>query len=175
MQFTSDIEWYVMRATYQRELIAQGVLDSMGIENFVPTVLMEKKQKKGLQEVSMMHNYIFIRTSIQELQEIKTTKLPYLRYLMDNGTNGEPEAQFVPADQMENFMAVCRSEGAKLLNPDINLRSGDRVRILEGHLAGVEGIYLKVSAKNEKRVVVKIDGIAAVATAAIPASQVKKI
>ena len=172
MQFTSDIEWYVMRATYQRELIAQKVLDSMGIESFVPTVLMEKKQKKGLQEVSMMHNYIFIRTSTIELQEIKTTKLPYLRYLM---ANGEPEAQFVPTDQMENFMAVCRSEGAKLLNPDIDLRSGDRVRILEGHLAGVEGIYLKVSAKNEKRVVVKIDGIAAVATAAIPTSQVKKI
>lgn len=164
-----------MRATYQRELIAQRVLDSMGVESFVPTVLMEKKQKMGLQEVSMLHNYIFIRTSTIELQEIKTTKLPYLRYLMANGANGEPEAQFVPADQMENFMAVCRSEGAKLLNPDIDLRSGDRVKIIGGHLAGVEGTYMKVSAKNEKRVVVKIDGIAAVATAAIQASLVQKI
>lgn len=175
MQFTSDIEWYVMRATYQRELIAQRVLDSMGVESFVPTILMEKKQKMGPQEVSMLHNYIFIRTSTIELQEIKTTRLPYLRYLMANGTNGEPEAQFVPADQMENFMAVCRSEGAKLLNPDIDLRSGDRVKIIGGHLAGVEGTYMKVSAKNEKRVVVKIDGIAAVATAAIQASLVQKI
>ena len=49
---------------------------------------------------------------------------------------------------MENFMAVCRSEGAKLLNPNIDLRSGDRVQILEGHLAGVEEIYLKVSTKK---------------------------
>lgn len=175
MQFSSDIEWYVMRATYQRELIAQRVLDSMGIESFVPTILMEKKQKRGLQEVSMLHNYIFIRTTTIELQEIKTTKLPYLRYLMANGTNGEPEAQFVPTDQMENFMAVCRSEGAKMLNPDIDLHAGDRVRIISGNLEGVEGVYLKVSAKNEKRVVVKIEGVAAVATATIPASLVKKI
>ena len=77
--------------------------------------------------------------------------------------------------QMEDFMAVCRSEGATYLDTEIDLRKGDRVRILGGPLAGVEGIYTKTTLKHERRVVVRIEGVAAVATLALPASEVEKI
>ena len=122
-----------------------------------------------------MHNYIFVRSSLARLQEIKTTKITYLRYMMAKGDEGRPVPQFVPADQMEHFMAICRSEGVKYLDPDLDLRKGDRVKILRGPLAGVEGIFMKISAKNEKRVVLRIEGVAAVATAAIPAAEVEKV
>ena len=173
-----DVEWYVMRVTYQRELVAQRLLRELGIESFVPTQKVRRRKSTGhyyWREEAKVHNYIFVHSSLARLQEIKTTKITYLRYMMAKGSKGRPEPQFVPADQMEHFMAICRSEGVKYLDPDLNLCKGDRVKILKGPLAGVEGRFVKISAKNEKRVVVQIEGVAAVATAAIPAAEVEKI
>ena len=95
--------------------------------------------------------------------------------MMGKDEQGQPAPQFVPEKQMEDFIAICRSEGAKYLDTEIDLRKGDRVRILGGPLKGVEGIYTKTSLKHERRVVVRIEGVAAVATLALPASEVEKI
>lgn len=171
-------EWYVMRVTYQRELVAQRLLDELGVKSFVPTMKVRRRKAGGKfywREEAKMHNYIFVLSTLAELQQIKTTKIPYLRYMMAKGDSGTPTPQFVPVQQMEDFMAVCRSEGVKYLDPEIDLRKGDKVKILCGPLAGVEGIYTKTSLKNEKRVVVRIEGVAAVATIALPASEVEKI
>ena len=174
----SNVEWYVMRVTYQRELVAHRQLGDLGIESFVPTEKVKKRKVGGgysYREISKLHNYIFVRSSLEVLQNLKTTKIPYLRYMMAKGESGQPEPQFVPADQMEHFMAICRSEGAKFLEPLIDLKVGDKVRILSGPLQGVEGVYVRTSARHEKRVVVQIAGVAAVATAAFSPTEVERV
>ena len=173
-----NVEWYVMRVTYQRELVARRLLEEMGIVCFVPTEKVKRRKPAGgyqMREVAKLHNYIFIHSSLSALQEIKTTKIPYLRYMMAKGDDGKPAPQFVPADQMEHFMEICRSEGVRFLEPDLDLKTGDRVRILVGPLRGVEGVYMRTSARHEKRVVVQIEGVAAVATAAYRTSEVEKV
>lgn len=173
-----NVEWYVMRVTYQRELVARRLLEDMGIECFVPTEKV-KRRKTGegylWREVAKVHNYIFVRTSIAELQEIKTTKIQYLRFMMAKGEDGRPTPQYVPADQMANFMEISRSEGARYLEPDVKFSVGDKVRILVGPLKGVEGIYTRTTARHERRVVVQIEGVAAIATATYLASEVEKV
>ena len=172
------VEWYVMRVTYQRELVARRLLEEMGVECFVPTEKVKRRRTGGgiyLREVAKLHNYIFVHTTLGELQRIKTTAIPYLRYMMGKDDEGRPAKQFVPTKQMEDFMAVCRSEGAKMLDPMLGLHKGDRVRILTGPLKGVEGIYTKTSTKGARCVVVTIEAVAAVATATLPATDVEKI
>ncbi len=171
-------EWYVMRVTYQRELVAQRLLDGMGVKSFVPTMKVKRRKVGGgtyWREEAKVHNYIFVYATLPDIQNIKTTKITYLRYMMGKGEDGRPVPQFVPQKQMEDFMAVCRSEGVKYLDADIDLRKGDRVRIVGGPLKGVEGVYTKTSGRHERRVVVRIEGVAAVATIAFPASEVEKI
>lgn len=171
-------EWYVLRVTYQRELVAHRLLGEMGILSFVPTERVRRRKVGGghyFREVAKLHNYIFIHTTLEELQKIKETALPYLRYMMGKDDDGRPVKQFVPERQMEDFMAICRSEGSKMLDERFELKEGDRVRILVGPLKGVEGVYIRTSARHEKRVVVKIEGIAAVATTALPAADVEKV
>lgn len=171
-------QWYVMRVTYQRELAARKIFEQLGIEAFVPTQRVRRRQAAGkycFREVSRLHNYIFVHTSLEVLQQVKTLYIPYLRYMMGKNEDGQPVKQFVPRDQMENFIAICRSEQAKMLDPMGGLRKGDRVRILVGPLRGVEGIYVRTSARHEKCVVVEIEGVAAVATAAYRATEVEKI
>ncbi len=173
-----NVEWYVMRVTYQRELVARRLLEDMGIECFVPTEKVKRRKTGGgylWREVAKVHNYIFVRTSIAELQEIKTTKIQYLRFMMANGEDGRPTPQYVPADQMANFMEISRSEGARYLEPDVKFSVGDKVRILVGPLKGVEGIYTRTTARHERRVVVQIEGVAAIATATYLASEVEKV
>lgn len=172
------VEWYVMRVTYQRELVAQRLLGQLGIESFVPTQKVRRKVggRYLWREEAKVHNYIFVRSSQVELQQIKETRITYLRFMMAKNEEGNKWVpQFVRADQMEHFMAICRSEGVKYLDPEVDLRKGDRVKVIRGGLAGVEGTFIKISAKNEKRVVVRIEGVAAVATAAIPAADVERM
>ena len=177
-QTCSTPEWYVMRVTYQRELLAQRLLDGMGVMSFVPTMKVKRRKTGGgtyWREEAKVHNYIFVYATLPQIQNIKTTKITYLRYMMAKGEDGRPTPQFVPQKQMEDFMAVCRSEGATYLDTEIDLRKGDRVRIVDGPLKGVEGVYTKTSGRNERRVVVRIEGVAAVATIAFSASEVEKL
>lgn len=172
--------WYVLRVTYQREMQAHLRLVDMGIESYVPT--QRKKIVRGgksiYRTVSALHNYLFVRATLDEIKHIKALYIPYLRFMMGRDESGNKCPQCVPEEQMRHFIAITGSENQmiKYLNPEsIDLSKGDRVRILAGAFAGVEGTFMKISAKNEKRVVVKIEGVTAVATAALPAALVERI
>lgn len=174
------IAWYVLRVTYQREIAASKSLNEMGIENFVPIVKTRIRNERGVsigwKEDPLLHNYIFIHDSYDKILKIKQGKLDYLRFMMgkdDTGLKSVP--QYVPDKQMADFIRVVKSKGMKTLDPDIDLRKGDRVRVMVGPFEGVEGVFIKMPNRHEKRVVIKIEGVAAVATMAINASDVEKI
>ena len=50
---------------------------------------------------------------------------------------------------------------------DLNLSKGTKVRVTGGDFAGQEGIFLKVKGARDRRVVVEIQGVIAVAMATI--------
>ena len=174
--------WYVLRVTYQRELTAKTKLDEYQIENFVPTQKVRVKGRNGkLTWVTqvLLHNYIFVFTTKERIQELKKEEIPYLRFVMCNDENGLRKIQTVPERQMQNFIAIAGTEDERVmyLNPDeIDLSKGDKVRVLAGPFEGVEGTFMRVvNGKREKRVVVKIAGVVAIATASLPISLVEKI
>ena len=174
------IAWYVLRVTYQREITASKALEELQIEHYVPTIRTRIRNDKGVsigwKTEPLVHNYIFVRDTYENILRIKQGKLDYLRFMMaKNPKTGENEPQYVPDKQMMDFMKVVRTMGSKPVDPDIDLKKGDRVRVLTGPFEGVEGIYIKMPNRHEKRVVIKILGVAAVATMALNASDVEKI
>ena len=54
-----------------------------------------------------------------------------------------------------------------------NLRRGDRVRVIKGDFAGIEGELVRI--KGHKRVVVRLEGLFSLATTYIPGSFLEKI
>ena len=175
-----EVAWYVLRVTYQREIAASKALEELQIEHYVPTVRTRIRNEKGVsigwKTEPLIHNYIFIYDSYENILTLKQTKLDYLRFMMGKDAKGMlNEPQYVPDKQMTDFMKVVRTMGSKPVDPDIDLRKGDKVRILTGPFEGVEGIYVRMPNRHEKRVVIKIEGIAAVATVALNASDVEKI
>ena len=173
-----EVAWYVLRVTYQREITASKALEELQIEHYVPTIRTRIRNEKGVsigwKTEPLVHNYIFIHDSYENILKLKQGKLDYLRFIMGKGKDGLlSEAQFVPDKQMADFMKVVRTMGSKPVDPNIDLRKGDKVRILTGPFEGVEGVYVRMPNRHEKRVVVQIEGIAAVATVALNASDVE--
>ena len=106
----------------------------------------------------------------------ETTSLP-IRYIMrtDLATNRRVPVT-VPQQQMESFIAVAGTYDEQLiyLNPDPgDFSKGDRVRILGGPFEGAEGVFVRL--KGDRRVVVEIEGVVAVATTYIHPSLLQKL
>ena len=174
------VAWYVLRVTYQREIAASKRLNELGVENYVPTVRTRVRNDKGMaigwRVEPLVHNYIFVNDSFDNIMKIKHESLDYLRFVMgkdEKGLNDEP--QYVPDKQMADFIKVVRTMGSTPVDPNIDLRKGDRVRVLTGPFEGVEGVFIRMPNRHEKRVVVQIEGVAAVATQTLNASDVEKL
>ena len=96
-----------------------------------------------------------------------------MRYIMDRESR---QPIVVPTSQMRSFMAVAGSYDQQLvyLEPSaVAFRKGQRVRVTGGIFAGVEGEFIRV--KNDRRVMVSIQGVMAVATTYIHPSLIEPL
>ena len=76
----------------------------------------------------------------------------------------------VRALDMQRFIAVAGTYNDHLLYfqpEELNLSKGTKVRITGGDFEGQEGVFLKVKGARDRRVVIAIQGIIAVAMATI--------
>ena len=171
------IHWFAIRVTYSREMVLKAYLDECGIESFIPMAYKEvmKGERKVQKLLPVIHNLVFVRSTRKKLDEMKqevSLKIP-MRYIM-NREKREP--LIVPDRQMCSFIAVAGAYDEQIVYLDSNvvsLRPGDRVRITGGIFAGVEGNFIRV--KGDRRVVVSIEGVMAVATAFVHPSLIERI
>lgn len=167
--------WYAIRVTYHRELKVKEDLDARGITSFVP-MQYRREERNGVMVkrlVPSVHNLIFIHTTPSEMVEYKkATNLP-IRYIMNRETH---KPIIVPSNEMENFIKVAGTYDEKLIyiNPDPgDFTKGERVRIIGGPFAGTEGLFVRI--KGDRRVLVNILGLVAVATTYVHPSMIEKI
>lgn len=173
----SEYHWYALRITYHRELVLKEFLDKNNIENFIPMryEYVTRKEQRIRKLVPAIHNLVFIystRKKIDEIKEENAVLLP-LRYIMDRETK---QPIIVPEIQMRHFIAIAGSYDQQVIYlppTEYSMQKGDRVRITGGVFEGVEGIFVRV--KGDRRVVVSIQGVMAVATTFIHPSLIVPI
>ncbi len=167
--------WYVLQTSFHRELQIQLQLNRMRIRSFIPMHYEETTEsgRRRIRRKPAVHNLIFVRISPVWLQKIKTAKLIPAKCMYDKTTQ---MPLIVPDKQMDDFIALTEGkfEDVLLIDPSTEeLERGDMVRITSGMFAGIEGEYIRYRSKN--RVVVRIEGFAAVATAEVPEAYIEKI
>ena len=84
--------------------------------------------------------------------------------------NGRKRRELVPDDQMRQFTAVAGTYDEHLIffSPDeVNLRKGTKVRITGGDFEGYEGVFVKVKGARDRRVVISLQGVIAMAMATL--------
>ncbi|MDR2119183.1 MAG: UpxY family transcription antiterminator [Tannerellaceae bacterium] len=168
---SNDRVWFAMSAPFGRELEAKRLLDKRKIENFIPMhydVVVKRTGEKKRELVPAIRNFIFVRTTRPVIQETKR-EIRILQYYT-RPENGKNIPVIIPETQMSRFVAVSETHDEKLvyMKPEeVDLRKGRRVRIHGGAFDGVEGVFVKVRGIRNRRVVVLVEGIAAVVMAEI--------
>ena len=168
--------WYAMRATYRRESAAVQLLESEGMGCFVPMQYKEvvRHGRKTRELVPVVRNLIFVHAVPAHIQRLKST-VTYLQYITDSRTHGKI---IVPDEQMRRFIAVAGTYDDQLLYfapEELNLAKGTRVRVTGGEFEGQEGVFLRVKGARDRRVVIEIRGVIAVAMATIHPSLIEPI
>lgn len=171
----NDILWFPMRVTYNREIKVKESLDNLGIENFMPV----KQQftihngHKKLETIPAIHNLLFIHSSREILTGLKMTEEEFspLRYMMSRPLDKKttPEIITIPDRAMDNFIRVASLSDEQVIYLDYNRvadKIGKRVVITDGPFAGIEGVVMRID--NNKRVVIKLENVTAVALAFVP-------
>lgn len=168
--------WHAMRATYRRESAAVQLLESEGMGCFVPMQYKEvvRRGRKTRELVPVVRNLIFVHAVPAHIQQLKST-VTYLQYITDSRTHGKI---IVPDEQMRRFIAVAGTYDDQLLYfapEELNLAKGTRVRVTGGEFEGQEGVFLRVKGARDRRVVIEIRGVIAVAMATIHPSLIEPI
>lgn len=178
MATKDQVLWFPMRVTYHREMKIKNLLDKSNIENFVPMrfeLVETKNEGKKRMLLPAIHNLVFVHSTQEVLTHLKMTNKEFspMRYMMKRPLSDDQRQEIItiPDEQMNNFMKVASVHDDRVffLNYDeLQNKTGRRVKIIDGDFAGVEGIIKRIN--RNKRVVVQIEGIAAVAIAFVPAN-----
>ncbi len=162
--------WFALRATYSREMKVKEKLDSMGIRTFVP-MMWRRREVDGKAEkklVPAVGNLCFAysdRRTIDGFIRGYGENSP-VHYYWDRMT-GAPLV--VPEKAMEDFMKVAGTMDEDLIyltEISQKLRDGQRVRVISGPFAGVEGKVVRI--RKSRRILVEIPGMLAVASTYLP-------
>ncbi len=157
-----------MRAIFHREMAAKRLLEEEAVEHFIPmrqqTLLIRGRRVRRL--VPAIRNLIFVHAAPATVKRIKS-RAGYLQYIPDAATG---RMIVVPDDQMRRFIAVagtCDDHLLWLRPEEVNWARGTRVRITGGPFCGQEGVFVKVKGARDRRVVIAVEGVVAVAMATI--------
>lgn len=173
----SQLNWYAVRVTYSRELAFKAYLDEEKIENFIPMryEYVVKKGRRMRKLVPAVHNLVFIHSTRKRVDEMKNKpgmNLP-IRYIMNRETH---QPIIIPDEQMRSFILVAGTydEAIIYIEPEeLNLVKGTKVRITGGIFEGAIGEFVRL--RHDRRLVVSIEGVMAVATTYIHSSLVEPL
>lgn len=169
-------KWFAMRCTYSREIRAKHLLETDGIECFVP---MKKERifrhdgESEFQLVPAVHNLIFIHTTREKMdawKRIHEDGTP-LRYIMDSATH---RPIVVREKEMNDFIRVTTDAYDSITfldHPESVPRKGQLVEIATGPFKGVRGHIIRI--RRDRRIVVAVSGLMAAALAHMPLSHFK--
>ena len=186
--------WYALKIFYNKVFAIEEMMALRGVKTYIPIAREEVKGEEYLRlrallqrdgrtdfedrrylfdnphiykRVPLIRSLMFIRcldTEIRKLRfEIGERGFVYLR------ANGKDPA-VIPEREMDAFRLVADSfqEGILVFEDDAitRYREGARVRVKEGPFKGAEGYIKRI--KKDRRLVVAIEGVIAIATAYIP-------
>src|SRR5699024_3410086 len=116
--------------------------------------------------VPVIRNLVFVHARPSEVHRFKS-QITYLQYITDTRSG---QKIVIPDHDMQRFIAVAGTYNDHLLYfqpEELNRSKGTKVRITGGDFEGQEGVFLKVKGARDRRVVIAIQGIIAVAMATI--------
>lgn len=147
--------WYLVYCKPRQENVAKRNLARQGFEIYLP-VTRQRRRRLGRSKTviePMFPRYLFIRLDCQHDDWGPIRSTLGVTALVRFGQFPTP----VPGDLIHGLKERDDEEGVQQL-PDYTYRPGESLRITDGVMAGLEGIYLARSARDRVLVLLEILG-----------------
>ena len=160
-------QWYAVCTRHQHEKSAARIMEYKDLEVFLPLYKARHRWKDRIKEVSvpLFPGYLFVREGLKRWLAILST--PGVSSIVSSGS--QPVA--IPFLEIEGIKRVV--ESTLRVEPHPFLKSGDRVRVKCGPIAGVEGILVRH--KNVARLVLSVLLLGNSAAVEVDATDVERI
>lgn len=150
----SNQSWYVMQSVQYKEKQLHQCLLARGIECFYPTITVDPVDPRSAKIRPYFPGYLFVHA---DLKEIGLSKLQWLPGAVGLVCYGEYPAP-VPDHVIYKLKAHLAEHGTSHPTHP-TLKTGDRVRVIDGPLAGYEAIFdMTLSGHDRVRVLLDILG-----------------
>jgi transcription elongation factor/antiterminator RfaH len=150
---TSLPKWYAVQTRPRHEKRVAAELARKGIENYVPLLsqIHRWSDRRKKVEVPLFPGYAFVHAAMSPEARISILKVWGVLNFVGSQNLGTP----IPDKQIESIrMLMAQNLQA---TPYPFLKSGQRVVVRSGALAGLEGIFL--GTEGSKRLVISIESI----------------
>jgi transcription termination/antitermination protein NusG len=145
--------WYAVSVRSRQESVAASMLPGLGIRCFHPLITEVHRWSDRMQKVSrpLFPGYLFVHITRSCETQLRVLKVPGIVSFV--GSAQGPTA--IPEEEIDSVRAVLSSGVGCAPHPF--LQEGDRVRIIRGVLAGIEGTFLR--SITDSKLVISIEMI----------------
>jgi transcription antitermination factor NusG len=151
----------------RKERLATEVLKGAGLKTFCPTVPTDitMKGEKHIVERPLIPNTIFVSAPFGMLNNIRRQH-PFITYCYQK-QDGRYKILHVPEREMERLMDSTErmKDDITYFRPEeVELKTGDKVRIVGGIFDGYEGTLLKAKGRAKRMFLVNFELLGALGT-----------
>jgi transcription antitermination factor NusG len=147
----SQLEWFAVRTRPRHEKVVSQQFETIGLEAFLPVCgqVRNWSDRRKVVEFPIFPGYVFVRTSHAPQARVLVFKARGVLGFV--GPNNQPAA--IPAEQIEAVRSLTHAQVRCYPHPYLTI--GQRVRIRNGSLQGLEGILIRVA--NDHSLIVSVD------------------
>ena len=150
-RLNSETHWYALHTRSRHEKQVNSRLQEKGITSFLPLNTMYRKWSDRYKKVSipLFSCYVFVKICLRDrLSVLQTEGVVSLVSF-----SGIPAP--IPDRQIESLQMIVEKQ--LYVSPADYFTAGQRVRVIQGPLKGLEGTLMQV--KNQSKLIIGIDGI----------------
>jgi len=166
-------QWFVAKTRANQERAIRERINAMNIETYLPTrvEVRQRRDRRKKVEVVLIPNTLFIYTDKNTALSLPNHHNFLIKYMIDCMTR---TLLVVPEKQMKNFMFLMDlSDESVQVDNNLLFAKGDKVRVIKGPFAGIEGELVRTGGK--KKVVVRLENVIAYSIMEMPGSYLEKI
>lgn len=147
--------WYLIYSKPQKELVARENLERQGYEVYLPMArLRRRRMGRGVTRIEpLFPRYLFIHL------DTKTDNWSPIRSTL--GVNNIVKFGMYPSAVPEKLIELlddrCDEEGIQDIAPD-EYKEGEAIRVMEGPMTGLEGVFLAKTSSDRVMVLLDIVG-----------------
>jgi transcription antitermination factor NusG len=163
---TNEPQWFALKVS-RKETLAISVMEKAGLRTYCPMAATDTtiQGKKVIVERPLIPNTVFVYAPFRQLNALKNTH-PFITYCYKK-VDGKFKILQVPTREMELFIdsSTKMKEDITYFHPDeVELKQGDKVKIVGGLFDGYEGTLLKAKGRAKRMFLINFEMLGAIGT-----------